>query len=124
MLNNGDELIRKALDYVDVEGNEEIRADMENEDYPLDLQVQIILAKAVLALRPDLRRTKDKDVVYIVKSVINGKETYSLPSDSLDELLKGTLPYDDSMICTYSISQKKILKKLYRGTGTIWECLT
>lgn len=122
MLDNGDDLLRKALEYVDVEGNEEIRADMANDDYPMDVQVQIILAKAVLALRPDLKQNRDKDVVYIIKSVINGRDSFSVPSNSLDDILRENPPYDDSAVWTYSISKRKLLKKLYKGTGTIWEC--
>lgn len=123
MINDGDELLKKALDYVDVEGHDDVKADLENDDYPIDLQIELILAKGILALRPDLKQRKNKDVVFIVKSIVNGKETYSLPSNSLDEILKSTPPYDDSLVCTYDLCKRKILKKLYQGTGTIWECL-
>lgn len=90
------------------------------DDLPNDKRVAVILAGEILALRPELR-SQECDVVYIKKVILeNGDETFSLPSKSLSIFLKDP-PFVDSSIYTYSLKEEKLLKKLYKGTGTDWE---
>jgi len=81
----------------------------------------ITLAGALLSFRPDLFNENNPDVVFVIQRTFeNGTVAHSLPKKSLSELLD-TAPYDDSIICSYSLKDEKILKKLYKGTGTRWE---
>lgn len=90
------------------------------DDLPNDKRVAVILAGEILALRPELRNP-ECNVVYIKKVILeNGDETFSLPSKSLSIFLKDP-PFVDSSIYTYSLKEEKLLKKLYKGTGTDWE---
>lgn len=91
------------------------------EDLPSIQRSAIILAGELLSFRPDLFAEYNPDVVFIIQRTFeNGSVGCSLPKKSLSELLK-TPPYDDSVICSYSLKDEKILKKLYKGTGTKWE---
>lgn len=94
--------------------------DVNVEDLPFGKRIGVILAGEILALRPELR-SQECDVVYIKKVILeNGDETFSLPSKSLSIFLKDP-PFVDSSIYTYSLKDEKLLKKLYKGTGTDWE---
>lgn len=89
-------------------------------DLPFGKRVGVILAGEILALRPELRN-QECDVVYIKRVILeNGDETFSLPSKSLSVFLKDP-PFVDSSIHSYSLKEGKLLKKLYKGTGTDWE---
>lgn len=91
------------------------------DDLPKLQKSAIILAGALLSFRPDLFSEYDPDVVFVIQRTFeNGIIACSLPKKSLSELLR-TPPYDDSVICSYSLKDEKILKKLYKGTGTKWE---
>ena len=80
----------------------------------------IILAGALIPLRPDLFES-NPDIVFIIQTTFeNGAVGCSYPKKSLTELLKNP-PFDDSVICSYSLKDEKVLKKIYRGTGTNWE---
>ena len=94
--------------------------DVNLDDLPNDKRIAIILAGELLALRPELKNS-DPDVMYIKKVVLeNGNETFSLPSKSFSSFLKDP-PFVDSSIYTYSIKNEKLIKKIYKGTGTNWE---
>ena len=91
------------------------------DDLPKLQKSAIILAGALLSFRPDLFSEYDPDVVFVIQRTFeNGIIACSLPKKSLSELLR-TPPYDDSVICSYSLKDEKILKKLYKGTGIKWE---
>lgn len=90
------------------------------DDLPFGKRVGVILAGELLALRPELKNP-DSDIVYIKRVILeNGDETFSLPSKSLSNFLKES-PFVDSTIYTYSIKKEKLIKKIYKGTGTAWE---
>ncbi|WP_405291903.1 hypothetical protein [Methanobrevibacter sp.] len=90
------------------------------DDLPNDKRVAIILAGELLDLRPELKNP-NSDVVYIKRVILeNGDDTFSLPSKSLSTFLRD-LPFVDSSIYTYSIKEEKLLKRIYKGTGTNWE---
>ena len=94
--------------------------DVNLDDLPNDKRISIILAGELLALRPELKNP-DSDTVYVKKVILeNGDETFSLPSKSLSNFLKES-PFVDSTIYTYSIKKEKLIKKIYKGTGTAWE---
>lgn len=105
----------KASGYYECE-NDGINVD----DLPFGKRVGVILAGEILALRPELNN-QNPDVVYIKEVILeNGDETFSLPSKYLSTFLKDP-PFVDSSIYTYSIKDEKLLKKIYKGTGTDWE---
>lgn len=90
------------------------------DDLPNDKRIAIILAGEILALRPELKNP-DSNTMYVKKVILeNGDETFRLPSKSLSTFLKEP-PFVDSSIYTYSIKDEKLLKKIYKGTGTDWE---
>ena len=80
-------------------------------------QVSILLARELEKFRPDLFEAKYKDCVYVV---CNGNSNYSLPTQDLTSLMENEKPYTDSFIAVYSLSERKILSKLYKGDGTKW----
>lgn len=93
------------------------------DDLPKLRKSAIILAGALVSFRPDLFSEYDPDVVFTIQRIFeNGVIGNSLPTKSLSKLLE-TPPYDDSFICSYSLKDEKILKKIYKGTGTKWEVL-
>lgn len=92
------------------------------DDLPNDKRIAIILAGEILALRPELK-TPDPDIVYIKKTILeNGHEVFSLPFNSLSLFLQDP-PFADLSIWTYSLKEQKLLKKIYKGTGTKWEAV-
>lgn len=92
------------------------------DDLPKLQKSAIVLAGALIPLRPDLF-DNNPDVVFIIQTTLeNGSFSYSLPKKSLSELLLNP-PYDDSVICSYSVKDGSILRKLYKGTGTKWEII-
>jgi len=94
--------------------------DVNLDDLPSEKRTVVILVTALLVLRPDLEE-ENQDIVFVIQRTFeNGSVDHSLPKKSLTELFE-TPPYDDSVICSYSLKDEKILKKLYKGTGTKWE---
>ena len=94
--------------------------DVNIDDLPNDKRISIILAGEILALRPELKKP-DSDIVYVKKIILeNGQTSYGLPSKSLSEQLRAD-PFSDTSIWTFSLKDEKFLKKIYQGTGTIWE---
>lgn len=79
-------------------------------------QVALVLAREVVKFRPDLLQEKNQDIVYVVSS----ESGYSLPSSDLTSLLETEKPFDDAIISTYSLSERKLIKKLYKGDGVKW----
>lgn len=95
--------------------------DINIDDLPNDKRISIILAGALLALRPELRKL-DSDILYIKKIVLeNGKSVFDIPQKSLISILKNEPPFEDSSIYTYSVKECKLMKRIYKGTGTNWE---
>lgn len=113
---------RYLIEAIEASGYREYK-DVNWDDLPSDKRTAVILASELVALRPDLFVEDNPDVVFIIQRTFeNGTIGCSLPKKSLSELLK-TPPYDDSKICSYSLSDEKILKKLYKGTGRNWELI-
>lgn len=79
-------------------------------------QVALVLAREVVKFRPDLLQERNQDIVYVVSS----ESGYSLPSSDLTSLLENEKPFDDAIISTYSLSERKLIKKLYKGDGVKW----
>lgn len=94
--------------------------DVNLDDLPNEKRIVVILVTALLALRPDLEE-ESPDVVFVMRRLLeNGGYSFDLPKKNLSELLKRP-PFDDSNICSYSLKDEKLLKVLYKGTGTKWE---
>ena len=92
------------------------------DDLPKLQKSAMILAGALIPFRPDLFKEINSDVTFIIKTISEtGAVSYSLPKN-LSKLLQEP-PYDDSVICSYSLKDEKILKNLYKGTGTRWEII-
>ena len=89
---------------------------LRNENMNYMDQVALVLAHEVVRFRPDLLKEKNQDVVYVVSS----ESGYSLPSSDLTSLLETEKPFDDAVISTYSLSERKLVKKLYKGDGVKW----
>jgi len=89
---------------------------LRNEDMDYFDQVALVLAREVVRFRPDLLQEKNQDIVYVVSS----ESGYSLPSSDLTSLLETEKPFDDAIISTYSLSERKLIKKLYKGDGVKW----
>ena len=107
------------IEYIKASGYYEYE-NVNPDDLPNAKRIAIILAGELLALRPELQNP-DSDTVYVKKVILeNGDETFSLPSKSLSNFLKES-PFVDSTIYTYSIKKEKLIKKIYKGTGTAWE---
>ena len=115
---NKDELLIKAInesgyyEYINVP----VCLDMED-GIEFQKQVSILLARELEKFRPDLFKEINRDLVYVV---CNGKNNYSLPSSDLTSLMETEKPYDDSVIGVFSLSERKIISKLYKGDGTKW----
>ena len=79
----------------------------------------LLLAREVARSRPDLLDAEpNKDLVYVVNN--GGGDDYSLPSSDLTALLENEKPYDHAVIGVYSLSEMKLVHKLYKGNGTKW----
>lgn len=115
---NKDDLLKSAIadsGYYEYPGVP-INLDAED-DIAYQKQVSILLARELEKFRPDLFEEKDFDCVYVV---CNGKSNYSLPTQDLTSLMENEKPYTDSFIAVYSLSERKIISKLYKGDGTKW----
>lgn len=117
MKRNMDDVLREAIESSGYYEYKDTPADLRNEELTYKQQVPLILARELVKFRPDLLNAVDKDVVFIV---CNGSSTYSLPSVDLTALLENEKPYSDTIIGTYSLSERKLVKKLYKGDGTKW----
>lgn len=89
---------------------------LRNENMNYMDQVALVLACEVVKFRPDLLQERNQDIVYVVSS----ESGYSLPSSDLTSLLETEKPFDDAIISTYSLSERKLIKKLYKGDGVKW----
>lgn len=89
---------------------------LRNENMNYMDQVALVLAHEVVRFRPDLLQERNQDIVYVVSS----ESGYSLPSSDLTSLLENEKPFDDAVISTYSLSERKLIKKLYKGDGVKW----
>lgn len=115
---NKDELLINAINesgYYDYCGVS-IHLDMDD-GIEFQKQVSILLARELEKFRPDLFKERNHDLVYIV---CNGTNNYSLPSSDLTSLMESEKPYDDSYIGVFSLSERIIISKLYKGDGTKW----
>ena len=114
---NKDEILREAIAASGYYDCKDIDCNLRNDDLPYSLQVSLILARALKTFRPDLFEKVDRDLVYIV---CTNDMRYSLPSPDLTSLMENEKPYSDSFIAVYSLSERKILSKIYKGDGTQW----
>ena len=106
------------IEAIELSGYKEYK-DVNLDDLPPVNRSAVILAGELIALRPDLY-SDNPDIVYILERVLeNGTLVYELPKKNLSELLKKE-PFDDLRICTYSLSEEKISKRIYCGNGTKW----
>lgn len=117
MIRNMDEVLKEAIESSGYYQYENISCDLRDDNMSYKDQVALVLAREVVKFRPDLLNNVSKDVVYIV---CNGSSNYGLPSTDLTELLENESPYDDAFIATYSLSERKLLKKLFSGNGFRW----
>ncbi len=113
-----DEILREAIEssgyYLFLKEPFDLTLRNENMNY-MD-QVALVLAREVVRFRPDLLQERNQDIVYVVSS----ESGYSLPSSDLTSLLETEKPFDDAIISTYSLSERKLIKKLYKGDGIKW----
>ena len=113
-----DEILKEAIEssgyYQFLEEPFDLTLRNENMNY-MD-QVALVLAREVVKFRPDLLQEKNQDIVYVVSS----ESGYSLPSSDLTSLLETEKPFDDAVISTYSLSERKLIKKLYKGDWVKW----
>lgn len=113
-----DEILKEAIEssgyYQFLEEPFDLTLRNENMNY-MD-QVALVLAREVVKFRPDLLQEKNQDIVYVVSS----ESGYSLPSSDLTSLLETEKPFDDAVISTYSLSERKLVKNLYKGDGVKW----
>lgn len=95
--------------------------DVNLDDLPSIQRSAIILAQEVQLFRPDLFEEDNQDIYFVMRRILeNGSYSFDLPKRNLSELLKRP-PFDDSSICSYSFKEEKVLKVIYKGTGTKWE---
>lgn len=115
-----DDLLREAIEQAGYYISKDITVTLDdNCDLSYAEQVALLLAREVARSRPDLLEDEpNKDLVYVVNN--EGKDNYSLPSSDLTALLENEKPYDDAVIGIYSLSERKLVRKLYRGNGTKW----
>lgn len=115
-----DDLLREAIEQAGYYILKDITVTLDdNCDLSYAEQVALLLAREVARSRPDLLEDEpNKDLVYVVNN--EGKDNYSLPSSDLTALLENEKPYDDAVIGVYSLSERKLVRKLYRGNGTKW----
>lgn len=115
-----DDLLREAIEQAGYYISKDITVTLDdNCDLSYAEQVALLLAREVARSRPDLLEDEpNKDLVYVVNN--EGKDNYSLPSSDLTALLENEKPYDDAVIGVYSLSERKLVRKLYRGNGTKW----
>lgn len=115
-----DDLLREAIEQAGYYISKDIAVTLDdNCDLSYAEQVALLLAREVARSRPDLLEDEpNKDLVYVVNN--EGKDNYSLPSSDLTALLENEKPYDDAVIGVYSLSERKLVRKLYRGNGTKW----
>jgi hypothetical protein len=113
-----DEILKEAIEssgyYLFLKEPFDLTLRNENMNY-MD-QVALVLAREVVKFRPDLLQEKNQDIFYVVSS----ESGYSLPSSDLTSLLETEKPFDDAIISTYSLSERKLIKKLYKGDGVKW----
>lgn len=113
-----DEILKEAIEssgyYLFLKEPFDLTLRNENMNY-MD-QVALVLAREVVKFRPDLLQERNQDIVYVVSS----ESGYSLPSSDLTSLLETEKPFDDAIISTYSLSERKLVKKLYKGDGVKW----
>ena len=115
-----DDLLREAIEQAGYYISKDIAVTLDdNCDLSYAEQIALLLAREVARSRPDLLDAEpNKDLVYVVNN--GGGDNYSLPSSDLTALLENEKPYDDAVIGVYSLSERKLVHKLYKGNGTKW----
>lgn len=115
-----DDLLREAIEQAGYYISKDIAVTLDdNCDLSYAEQVALLLAREVARSRPDLLDAEpNKDLVYVVNN--GGGDNYSLLSSDLTALLENEKPYDDAVIGVYSLSERKLVQKLYKGDGTKW----
>lgn len=112
-----DDMLREAIESSKYYEFENVACDLRSDNEPYLQQVALLLAREVVKHRPDLLNPADNDVVYVV---CNGASNYSLPTSDLTTLMESEKPFDDAFIGSYSLSKRKLLRKLYKGNGIQW----
>lgn len=111
-----DEIVKEAIRASGYYENESFN--LEDEDLDYDSKIKLILARALINARPDLKSEPNKDIVFIVRYFdSNGIQRYSVPFNSIGEAMINNIPYDDSEIWSYSISKQEFIEGLYCGNG-------
>ena len=112
-----DEVLKKAIEDSGYYEFKEIAFNLGDEDIDYKTQVSVILAREIVKFRPDLLTERNPDLVYVI---CNGEGNYTLPSLDLTTLMENQKPYDDAYIAIFSLSEQKIISKIYKGNGTKW----
>lgn len=113
---NMDEVLREAVESSGFYVYKDCPCNLRDDSMNYMDQVALVLAREVIKFRPDLLEESNQDIVFVVSS----ESGYSLPSPDLTSLLENEKPFDDSVISSYSLSERKIIKKLYKGDGIRW----
>lgn len=116
MAENMDNVLREAIESSGFYAYKNYPCNLRDDNMNYTEQVALVLAREVIKFRPDLLEEPNQDIVFIVSS----ESGYSLPSKDLTSLLENEKPFDDSVIGTYSLSERKLVKKLYKGDGIKW----
>lgn len=116
MAENMDEVLREAIESAGFYAYKNYPCDLRDDNMNYLEQVALVLAREVAKFRPDLISEPNQDIVYVVSS----ESGYSLPSSDLTSLLENEKPFDDAIISSYSLSERKLIKKLFKGNGVIW----
>lgn len=118
MMRNKDDVLREAIEFSKYWEYKDSYIDLRNDNLSYSQGAIILLAREVVKFRPDLLEEKiNGDIVYIVRSGSNN----GLPSVDLTSLMENEKPYDDAVIGTYSLSQRKFISILFKGNGISWE---
>ena len=111
-----DDVLREAIESAGFYSYKNYPCNLRDENMNYTEQVALVLSREVVKFRPDLLEEPNQDIVFIVSS----ESGYSLPSKDLTSLLENEKPFDDAVIGTYSLSERKLIKKLYKGDGIKW----
>ena len=113
-----DDLLREAIEQAGYYNAKDIAITLDdNCDLSYGEQVCLLLAREVARNRPDLLNCHNDDLLYVR---CDNAGNCSLPSNDLTSLLEMEKPFDDCFIGVYSLSERKIINKLYKGNGTKW----
>lgn len=120
-MKTSDEILREAIESSGYYTKKDFIADLRSDDLSYDDQVKLILARALVEVRPELEVEPDKDLVFMVRYFdSNGNRHTSIPYNCVGQAIKNNPPFDDSEIWSYSISKQDFVEGLYSGNGIEW----